>query len=156
MVTYYLKCLCTTHPNNTSFLCCLYRALWYNYTTQFNGTHTLKINALFRFLSSSTCFKTHGFIIRQTVCSRRLCILCFSYIYASSLAGGAVCLHTLLHLPDCLRITTIFVDINNVYSWILNYKCYDYHFIYVYWFWYFGILTFYVFVLCVLPAWVWP
>jgi hypothetical protein len=98
-----VKRLFTIHPNNTSFLCRLYRALCYNYTTHINEIHTLQINALIRFLTSSTFFKTHGFIIRQTVCSRSLCMACFSYIYASSLAGRRVCSHTICYLEQCGR-----------------------------------------------------
>jgi len=32
--------------------------------------HAFQINALIQFLTSSTCFKPHGFIIRKTVCTR--------------------------------------------------------------------------------------
>jgi len=31
--------------------------------------HTFQINALIQFLTSSACFKPHGFIIRKTVCT---------------------------------------------------------------------------------------
>jgi len=53
--------------------------------------HTFVINALILFLMSSTCFKLHGFIIRKTVCTLSFCMVCFSCIYVSSLAGGRVC-----------------------------------------------------------------
>jgi len=53
-----------------------------------NEMHKLKINALIRLLTSSTCFEPHGFIIRKTVCTRSVCTGCFSCIYVSSLAGG--------------------------------------------------------------------
>jgi hypothetical protein len=156
LVTYYVKRLCTIHSKNkTSFLFCLYRASWNNYATYINEMHTLQMNALIRFLTSSTCFKTRGFIIRQTVCTSSLYMVFFSYISASSLAGGTACSHTIFHMLDCLCITTSVV-INNVYSCILNYECYVRRFIYVYWFWYFGILTFYVFVFCVLATCGWP
>jgi len=43
--------------------------------------HTFQINASTQFLTSSTCFKTHGFIIRKTVGTRSFCMVCFSCIY---------------------------------------------------------------------------
>ena len=53
--------------------------------------HTFQINALIRFVTSSTCFEPHGFLIRVTICTRSFCMVCFSCIYVSSVAGGREC-----------------------------------------------------------------
>jgi len=46
--------------------------------------HTFQINVLIQFLASTTCFERHVFIIMKTM---QFCMVCFSYIYVSSLAG---------------------------------------------------------------------
>jgi hypothetical protein len=46
---------------------------------------------LIQFLTSSTGFEPHGFIIRTTVCTRIFCILYFSCIYVGSPVDGRVC-----------------------------------------------------------------
>jgi len=53
--------------------------------------HTLQINFLIQFLASSTCFEHHVFIIRKTVCTSIFCMVCFSCIYVSIIAGGMMC-----------------------------------------------------------------
>ena len=60
------------------------------YVAKTNETNAFQINALIRFLTASTRFKPHGFIIRKTVCTSRFCMVCFSCIYVRSLAGGTV------------------------------------------------------------------
>jgi hypothetical protein len=40
---------------------------------------------------SSVCFEHYVFIIRRTVLYMRFYMLCFSYVYLSSLAGGRMC-----------------------------------------------------------------
>ena len=57
--------------------------------------HSFQINAFILFLTSSTCFKTHGLIFRKTDGTYSFCMVCFSCIYVSSLA--------LFHLLDCLH-----------------------------------------------------
>jgi len=46
---------------------------------------------LIQFLTSSTRFEPHGFIIRTTVCTSSLSILCFSCIYVSSPSVSRLC-----------------------------------------------------------------
>ena len=70
------------------------------YVAKTNETHAFQINALIRFSTSSTRFKPHGFIIRKTVCTSSVCMVCFSCICVSSLAGGTV--QQVENLLDCL------------------------------------------------------
>jgi len=51
------------------FPCFLQGALWYNYATYTNQMHTFQINILIQFLTSSTYFEPHGFILNKTVTS---------------------------------------------------------------------------------------
>jgi len=60
------------------------------YAAKTNETRAFEINALIQFLTSSTCFKPHGFVFRKTVCTSSFCVVSFSCIYVGSLAGGTV------------------------------------------------------------------
>jgi len=46
--------------------------------------HTFQINALIRFVMSSTCFEPHGFFVRKTICTCSFCMVCFSHMYKLS------------------------------------------------------------------------
>ena len=53
--------------------------------------HTFQINVLVRFLTSSSYFESHGFIIRKAVSTGSFCKVSLSCIYVSNVAGGRVC-----------------------------------------------------------------
>ena len=61
--------------------------------------HTFQINFC-------TCCIHHVFIIRKTICTCSFCMVCFPYIYVSSIAGERICSIQYLisfHLLDCLH-----------------------------------------------------
>jgi hypothetical protein len=63
--------------------------------------HNFQINALIRFLSSSTCFEPQGFIIRKTFCTRSFGMVSFVMHFVSSLAGGRVNIKQTLMMNPC-------------------------------------------------------
>ena len=64
--------------------------------------HTFKINVLIQFLASSTYFRTPCVHHQEEHLYMQFCMVCFSYIYVSSLAGGRIS-STSLYLLDCLQ-----------------------------------------------------
>ena len=53
--------------------------------------HTFKIKILIQFLVSTTCFRTSCVHHQEDDLYMQFCMVCFSYIYVSSLAGGKIC-----------------------------------------------------------------
>jgi len=53
--------------------------------------HSFKINVLIQFIVSSIRFEHHVFVIRKAICTCGFVMVCFSCIYASSLAGVRMC-----------------------------------------------------------------
>jgi len=70
----------------------------------------LKINVLIQFFLSTTCFEHLLFIIRKTIMYMRPYMVCFSCMYASSLAGWRMC--SIVFLMMNIRCST-YVDKTN-------------------------------------------